>query len=169
MKQDRTGERRNVLCAFGTRGRRLYLVDAENIEGTGRITVAGAVRSKLAIMGALPPGTLDHVVVGTSHPKNAVTATGAWARVRHVIHQGHDGADLALLDVLKEDIAARFSEVVIVSGDGIFTDDAAALARQGVKVTVLTRKAGLSARLRMAASRVIYLTEDQLDEVGEAA
>jgi hypothetical protein len=157
----RTGGTLNKMCDFGTQGRRLYIVDAENLEGAGMMSLRGAARVRSAIEATLPPHLMDHVVVGTSHPGNAVTATTAWRQVRHVVRHGHDGADLALLEVLDEDIEQRYTEVVLASGDGIFTATVAALAGRGVPVTVISRRSGLSSQLRMAASHVVYLPEGE--------
>jgi uncharacterized LabA/DUF88 family protein len=74
------------------------------------------------------------------------------------VRSGEDGADLALLDVLLgERVAARFDEVVLASGDGIFTDAVAALGTAGVDVTVLARSGHCSKRLRLAARHTVLL------------
>jgi hypothetical protein len=143
--------------AFGSEGRRLYLIDAENMEGQGVMSPTGAEQAKVALMNTLPPRSHDHVVVATSHPANAMVAKEAWPSARHVVRHGHDGADLALLDVLGEGVGQRFTEVVLASGDGIFTDQVAALIAQGVPVTVLSRPTGLSHRLRATDARLAYL------------
>ena len=57
-----------------------------------------------------------------------------------MLREGHDGADLALENVLSsENVEERFSEVVIVSGDGLFANQAARLRSLGVRVTVDAR------------------------------
>lgn len=71
---------------------------------------------------------------------------------------GPDGADLALLDVLlHEDVAARFTHIVIGSGDGVFGQVAASLSARGVWVTVVSRRDSLSPWLAQAARDVVYL------------
>ena len=60
--------------------------------------------------------------------------------------------------------SANFTQVAIGSGDHLFAEEAARLAAQGVWVTVLSRRRGLSPWLERAASEVIFL-----DNVGEAA
>jgi hypothetical protein len=88
---------------------------------------------------------------------------------RHILGRGISGADRALVDVLhQEHVAERFVEVVIVSGDGIFADVAAELGQQGVVVTVVARQGSLSARLRLAATRIVLLP-DFAPPLGEAA
>ena len=63
---------------------------------------------------------------------------------------------------------AGFTDVLLVSGDAIFTDAVAALGAQGVTVTVASRPESLSRRLRMAASHTIELDYES-DSVLEAA
>ena len=137
------------------RTRRLVLVDIENMIG-------GAVRDSDSVVWAkqqfdylvdLRPG--DHVVVGTSHIGLLETAC--------------DGADLALLEVLDEDVAARFGQVVIVSGDGIFTQKVADLASRGLRVTVVAHPDGLATRLRLAAHHITYLPHRHQPQHGDAA
>ena len=101
-----------------------------------------------------------HVVIGTSHIGCLDTAL-AWPNKQYVVNSGPDGADLALLgeiDALRID---RYDEIVLVSGDGIFADAIASLARQGARVTVVAHYGHCSSRLRLAAARTIYLQPDR--------
>jgi NYN domain len=151
-----------------TRTRRLVLVDIENMVG-------GAVQDSESVIWAkqqfdslvdLRPG--DHVVVGTSHI--GLLETGCnWPHARYVIRSGPDGADLALLEVLEENVAARYGEVVIVSGDGIFTQKVADLASRGLHVTVIAHPDGLAARLRLAAQQTTYLPHRHQPQCKDAA
>ena len=150
------------------RTRRLVLVDIENMIG-------GAVRDSDSVVWAkqqfdylvdLRPG--DHVVVGTSHIGLLETACN-WPHARYVMRSGRDGADLALLEVLDEDVAARFGQVVIVSGDGIFTQKVADLASRGLRVTVVAHPDGLATRLRLAAHPITYLPHRHQPQHGDAA
>ena len=105
-------------------------------------------------------GDTDHVVVATS--RIGLLQVGAnWNGVRYVVRSGRDGADLALLDVLAEDVTNRYEQVLLASGDGIFAPAAAELAAAGVLTTVLGRTGCVARRLQMAASRVIYLPVDR--------
>lgn len=75
---------------------------------------------------------------------------------RMLWRSGKDGADLALLDILKnEDIANRFSEVVVGSGDGIFAEIVARLAANGVRGHVVSRREALAHRLRMVVGGAV--------------
>lgn len=99
----------------------------------------------------------EQVVIGVG-PSSVLAAGLSRPSARLVMGRGIDGADHALIDVLRDEhLAARFDEVVIVSGDGIFAEVAAWLASQGVAVTVVAREGHLSKRLRLAAGRVVLL------------
>ena len=137
--------------------RRLHLVDIENLAGAALPSLS-QVRETLGLYtGCLAFGAMDQVEVASSHLALLNAALG-WPRAHHRIRSGPDGADLALLDVLwHEDVARRFTHVAIGSGDHLFTEEAARLAAQGVWVTVVSRRRGLSPWLAQAAREVIIL------------
>lgn len=140
-------------------GRRLYLVDIENMVGNrdGRVSRDEVDRMRQAVMAHMPVGEGDQVVIGTGHSDNLLNAS-VWRHVRHVFRRGHNGADLALLDVAdREDIAARFSGVVLCSGDGIFADAMRRLRAQGCQVSILTGIGLISSALYHAADTVLRL------------
>jgi len=137
--------------------RALHLVDIENLAATGfpaewevaLIRQAYALRVGIAEM--------DQVIIGCNHKALASAAYG-WPKARYLVRSGPDGADTELLAVVSgENVDARFTHVVIGSGDGAFTWAAAALGSVGRKVTVVSRRAGLARTLRLAAQNVIYL------------
>jgi hypothetical protein len=114
--------------------------------------------------GFLALGPMDQVEMACSH-LTLVNAALGWPHAHYRVRSGPDGADLALLDVLRhEDVAARFTHVAIGSGDHLFAGEATRLAAQGVWVTVVTRQRSLSPRLALAARDVIFL-----DAAAEAA
>jgi hypothetical protein len=137
--------------------RRLHLVDIENLAGSPRPTLGQVCRVRGRYEECLGFGGMDQVEIGSSH-LTLVNAALGWPRAHYRTRSGPDGADLALLDVLRyEDVARRFTNVAIGSGDHIFAEAAARLAAQGVKVTVVSLSSNLSARLRLAACEVILL------------
>lgn len=140
-------------------GRKLVVVDIENAIGGAAINELDVAAAKRRLLGAISIGDYDQIVIGTSHV-GLIPVGCAWHGLRYVVRSGPDGADLALLEVLEEDIARRFRNVVVVSGDGIFTDGVAALGREGVAVTVVANRNSMSRRLALAASHVIYLDYD---------
>ena len=138
------------------RGRRLVAVDIENVVGGAVMNVGQAVNARLCVSTAVGLRGDEQVVIGTSHA-GMLSAGLGWTGSRLVVRSGENGADLALLDVLSEDVEQRFDQLVLVSGDGIFTDAVVALGAAGVRVVVVARREACSRRLRMAADRTLYI------------
>ena len=111
--------------------RRLHLVDIENLAGNARPSLS-QVRQALGLYTAgLAFGAMDQVEVASSHLTLLNAALG-WPHARYRVRSGPDGADLALLDVLRhENVAQRFTHVAIGSGDHLFAEEAAHLAAHG--------------------------------------
>lgn len=138
------------------RGRRLVLVDIENIARGAVLLEEQAVNAHQALLEAVSLHGQEQIIIATSHVGLLATGWG-WPGPRLVVRSGDNGADLALLDVIADEhIAERFDEVVLVSGDGIFTDAVALLGAQGVSVTVVAHADGCSRRLRMAAAHTVF-------------
>jgi len=138
------------------RNRCLYLVDIENTVGGPCPCSVDVLDAHAAIQAAYPVQAGDLVVIGVAH--NGLLEVGcAWTGVRYVVRSGPDGAELALLDELDDTVVGRFDEVVVVSGDGKFTDRVAELGTLGLPTTVVAYEESLSNRLRLAATKVVYL------------
>ena len=144
--------------------RRLHLVDIENLAGSSLPSLRQVREAQGLYTDCLAFGAMDQVEMASSHLTLLNAALG-WPHAHYRIRSGPDGADLALLDVLRnENVAKRFTHVAIGSGDHLFAKEAAHLAAQGVWVTVVSRRRSLSARLELAAHEVIFL-----DAAAEAA
>ena len=113
-------------------GRQLHVLDVENLLGGTRFTPAevSQLRTNYAVMTGMTP--MAQVVIGATADASAVASGIGWAGAGIRIRHGRDGADLELLEVLAhENVAERFTDVFIGSGDGIFAPVAAQLARTG--------------------------------------
>jgi len=134
------------------RGRTLHLLDFENLcGGPDQILIAKDwVMQTYRIKAGVSYG--DHVVIGCN-PMSLLDCLGVFPGCRLVGRHGPDGADLALLDVLRDLdwIARRFDRVVIGSGDHIFAQSAAALRSRGVLVGVVAPRGSLSNLLASSA------------------
>lgn len=140
--------------------RNLHLIDIENLTGTPRPTQADVVNARLAYEPLIAAG--DHVVLACNHGAFLVVEQ-AWPGVRHIARSGPDGADEALLDVVRHERAAdRFTAVWMATGDGGFAETAAQLCSDGVTVTVVVGRGRLSNRLRLATMHLAYLDLDLL-------
>jgi hypothetical protein len=113
------------------------------------------------------PGGIKSRTRGPDLPRPAATAEGGehgeWEdelgpgkpRRRRLARGKPDGADLELLYVIShENVEERFTRIGIGSDDGIFAAATASLAAHR-RVTMVSRRQSLSARLRLAASDVI--------------
>jgi NYN domain len=141
--------------------RALHVVDIENLAGTAVPTLSQVAEVQGRYGSRLGFGADDLVVMAASHRGLLNVALG-WPHARYRVRSGPDGADLELLDVLMhEDIAARFTHVVIGSGDGAFVQAAGNLAERGVRVTVVSRRDSLALSLARSASDVVYLDAPQ--------
>ncbi len=146
--------KRIELMKRGKTGRKLFVVDIENAVGIGAIDEESCRKVRDRIEREYKPAGGDLTVIGVSHQNNVFPAR-SWNGARIVLRKGHDGADLALESVLSdENIEERFSEVIIVSGDGLFASQAARLRSLGVKVTVDARARQLSRFLAFNCSSV---------------
>lgn len=131
--------------------RRLILIDIENFNG-GPVASPGQARwCRRTLAPWLNIGLHDQVVIAA----DARTVTNvylAWPEARILAGRFHDGADFRLLGVMDEDLAERYTELVLVSGDRIFAEKVSELAGQGLPTHVYSHAAALSKRLRFAAT-----------------
>lgn len=137
--------------------RTLHVVDIENLAGAAIPSLARVAQVQGQYWSSLRVGADDHVVLAANHLALLNAGLG-WPNARYRVRSGKDGADIELLDVLEhENVASRFSHVVIGSGDGGFGRAAASLAARGVAVTVVSRWGSLAYELAKVAGTVIYL------------
>jgi hypothetical protein len=142
--------------------RALHVVDIENLAGAPIPSLGQVTEVQDWYMTRLGLGADDQVVMAASH-LGLLNAALGWPHARYRVRSGPNGADLELLDVLlHENVAARFSHVVIGSGDGVFRQVAASLADRGVRVTVVSRPGSLAAGLARVAKDVVYLDLPQV-------
>ena len=108
--------------------RTLYLLDIENMCGTGRLE-PGLVASRFSqLEEAVAPGPADQMIVGYNPLNRAAVAFGIRRSHGHVERSGPDGADLALEEVMSSPHARRFDHIVLASGDHMFAPVVARLA-----------------------------------------
>ena len=137
--------------------RALHVVDIENLAGVAVPTLNRVSEVQGQYRASLRFGADDQVVLAANHLALLNAGLG-WPHARYRVRSGKDGADLELIDVLEhENVAARFSHVVIGSGDGGFSQSAASLAARGIRITVVSRWGSLAYQLAKVAVDVIYL------------
>lgn len=129
-----------TTATTATTARAIHLVDIENMLGTPFFTVEDAAKFRefYTSQDIYSPG--DLVVIATSSTQGLINAGRAWSGARLKFTLGQNGADLALIDVLREEgISSRFARVVIASGDGIFGTEVELLVSAHVDVHVVGR------------------------------
>lgn len=141
-----------------SQSRRYVLVDIENLTaGSATRSCAKAVWRAISEELGITPN--DHVVVGGNrYVTNKLWTTIAGANIKWVVGaNGPDGADRALLAAINlRQVAKHYNELVIMSGDHSFAEQALRAKRLGLPVHVVTtqRSSGdssLSHRLAAAA------------------
>ena len=139
-------------------GRRLHLIDADNLAGSGYPTVAEVRAVHDAYRAALAPGPLDHTIIACSH-MSGVSVGLEWPGTQLLWRSGPDGADLALLEALDRigDVSRRFAGVVLASGDGIFSHSIRSLRRLDMPVIVVWGRGALSRELERAAPETLRI------------
>ena len=115
---------------------------------------------------AMPVGDEDHVIIG-ANPMLGLVAKNCWPEARLVVRGGPDGADIALLETVKDVdfIAARYDRIVVGSGDHVFESVVSAYQMCGLPVGVVARKRSLAFVLGRSASFVRLIPEVQRSRV----
>jgi hypothetical protein len=145
--------------------RTLHLMDIENLLGTGRPAESEVLEALEQYSELVDVAGPNQVIVACNHGAARVVGCCLGEGPRLLIRSGRDGADLALLDVLCcESVERRFDHLVLASGDGIFAERVAEITSLGVPVTVVARRTSLAARLRLAATEVIFFEPTYLPD-----
>ncbi len=148
--------------------RHLVFIDVENFARTPSPTDLGLAFMETTLQEVIPSIDQAQCVVACSH-RAARTVAFAFPGALRRWRSGPDGADLALMEEMSDlRVMGRFDQVTLVSGDGIFADNMAALAATGIETTVVSWDRRLSQRLKMAAHHVVTLVEGQTT-FGEAS
>jgi hypothetical protein len=137
--------------------RTYHLIDAENLAGGPFLGYDGVGDRYRAVVA---PDAGDLFTVGTDIT-GFVSVGPQFPGARLVTGTGPDGADTALMAAEDADwLAARFSTIVIASGDGGFALYAAACRARGLAIVVVARRGSLSRLLARQADRVIWFDDD---------
>lgn len=137
--------------------RELHLLDIENLLGGSRFSAADVSQFRDFYLAANDVAEDAHIVIATSSAEGLVEAGLGWQHSRTIFRNGHDGADLALLEVIDtEHITDRFTKIVIASGDGIFAHAAERIFAQGIEVTVFAPALAVSGQFTNAA-QIVHL------------
>jgi uncharacterized LabA/DUF88 family protein len=139
--------------------RALHIIDIENLLQSSILSESEVQRFRDEYFHATQPGEDDLFVIGVSH-FNQVAAIFGWGcgKASFKIRSGENGADLALIEEINSlPIKERFDEVVIVSGDGIFSDIAKSIKCTGVETSFIGRANSTSRTIRESGLPLISL------------
>lgn len=144
------------------RPRTLHLVDLENLlAGWVDERSVAEVWAEYQKVTAMRQG--DHVIVSVSQRNAVATFFSLPAAVQRIIgSNAPDGADHALLDTI--DIAwtaRRFGQVMVATGDGIFTPVTARLHAQGLQMVQVIGGGKPATSLYRQCATQLYLTTAQ--------
>lgn len=144
------------LKSWVPRGRRLVLIDLENLVGGSEATAA-EVAEALDLLRTTLGTDPDDVRVVSCGPTLLSTAMSVISSTRVSLGRGIDGADHRLLEAMAPaDVVGRFRSVVLVSADGAaFAGRVEQLAALGVPTDVVVGAGALSRRLAAAARSVV--------------
>jgi len=135
-------------------------IDIENLVGCGKVNHDQVVWARTQFEATTNPGALDLVTVGCD-AINAFEVKLVFGGARIVCGHGPDGADLALLEAMQDDLASALpaSRITVGSGDHIFAPLLSSMATQGIITRVVGIAGHTSARLRIAAHHTTLLPE----------
>lgn len=139
--------------------RTFVIVDLENVCG-GSVHVPGRHTEVLEAVRSLS-GASECLIVYSTGPQALHLAPDLlwkWNCARYVPGRGIDGADNALIEVLRaEPVATRSSRVLLFSGDHAFTRTVADLSAKNIHTTVVSRPQSISRELAAAADQLCLL------------
>ena len=137
--------------------RKLVIVDIENLCERPDVDEPAAKSMKDRLVEILKIGELDLVIIGVTHPKNWLNARYGWPWARCEFQPGSSGAEIALIKTMRSmgERLLTFQEIVIASGDGIFSGIAQDLSDLGIHVTVVSSPKPLSTRLSFSCEKVL--------------
>jgi hypothetical protein len=147
--------------------RRYCAFDLENLAGQAAVSADAGVGIAYLLQDILHLEPDDLVVTGGG-THNAF-AVGEVSKILHgqtLCRGGHNGADLALIEHLDNipsasitSLSAPINEVIIGSGDGIFTSVVRRLQNRGLVVSCIAYSRALHPALELACNKVIRLEQ----------
>ena len=140
-------------------GRKLHLVDVENLCGVGLLSEELVSKARALYLSQVDVGA-DDIVVVAAGARNQEAVMFGWRDARPIVRRGIDGADLALCDEIEcNSYCQNFSEVVVASGDHIFAEHIAVMTGKGLNVTVFAHATSLSNVLRGVGAKILYANQ----------
>jgi hypothetical protein len=124
--------------------RKLFLVDIENLVGSGLIYEEEVSQARAALFSLVTPKNKDCVFVA-ANPMNREAVFEGWPGALYNFKYGQDGADLQIIKFFAgiEDLS-KYSEVVLASGDAGLIPIARKAREMGMKIQVVANRTSCS-------------------------
>lgn len=137
-----------------------FYIDIENLIGHGRVSRLQLLAARTQFERVAAPRVEDLVTVGCD-AGNALEVGLAFRGARIVRGYGRDGADLALLEAMQDDLESPQTSrrITVGSGDHIFAPLLSLVATQGFNTRVIGIEGHTSAQLRIAAQQTTLLPD----------
>lgn len=135
-----------VQAITGGKYKNVHFVDIENLVGTGKF-VLDQVSAVCERYGRCVTCSPDDLFVITAGPQNAKAVYSGWDLGKRIyqFRKGENGADNALNSIFRQfGNLTAFGHVYLASGDHGLEPIARESEKQGVPVTVVTGRGGLS-------------------------
>lgn len=132
--------------------RRLIAIDIENICKKPIIDIDDVAKARNMIEALCGSQDHDAIIIGTSGSTNFLAAGIAWPKPLRAYRNGHNGADLALIEKISTYDFETISEVIIFGGDGIYAPLIDEIAQMDIPVCVYAPSKGLSSKILASAS-----------------
>lgn len=139
------------------KGRSFWLIDVENIIGSGSITEQQVIEARANLYSLRKPKGMDQVYVASNSFNKVATAFG-WPDGARGFTHGQDGADYLLIKQMIPLIKdGGFDHVFLASGDADLAEYVKVLMDAGIAVTVFARHQGFSYAMAHSGAEVIWL------------
>ncbi|MGB3414140.1 MAG: NYN domain-containing protein [Microbacteriaceae bacterium] len=140
-------------------GRTMVLVDIENFCQMPNPSVEAIEKAQTLLETLIRIKAGDQMIIACD--VNNIANVGFTWRGNFELRmgQGKDGADLELLEELENgQLADRFENVIVVSGDHIYAPSLRILEAQGVNTRVISHSANISAELYISCknTQIVY-------------
>ena len=147
--------------------RTVVVVDLENLCGSSQHVARFHREAREVIQELVGGGAVNYVIAtGPAARGDTPDLPFEWPEARWIVGYGVNGADIALAEVLlDEPTATNSARVVVVGGDHLFAAPLHVLGSRGVETTVISRASALSRACRIAAKKVITLSEFDVAEL----
>ena len=124
---------------FGAGPRKLFLIDIENLVGSGKLEQVQVAEIRKEMYSVATPKPKD-VVLLAANPINRRAVYEGWPGAMYNFRHGKNGADLEVLSFFRNiSKIDQFTEIILGTGDEDLVSIADEVAQAGLNLTVVSR------------------------------